>query len=591
MKQIGGRCPALSVSGEIDVAGLQPTAARDALKASHSQIMNAIMLDVVKALFELLRKRGRDVGCVVVEGLDVPYRAMCRFWDADAIDFFLVTCEQRSDLGLQAEKIELRHIALKGTNGDQKLPEGHYFVPAELVYYCTKHEPLMTTIEKAHTLVRLDLIADKGFRVDVQKYLERRFSKHLEDITGWTYTNWYEPDDIDINMSERPEGDAAAVHWVHKKLRLLFQVFYRIQGSKFAFEIIETDSNTGLVAGAGGKYNPKNKLVIKINDASSAVLEVGKEAPKRDKGGAMIMLIDQLVSKDLQAKLANLGRKFEVTDLNPGMVFISVGAAEKINFGGGSGSWPGPGTNFMRLSGMQHGDGYYIRLPAEYDTKELCDMYGDAESGAQAGEEAESPEFKDEDDTSFAKVMVLTSDLTMFTSYHHCLGTLKPPGTSNTGAIEYKFTLLNKQKMLPLAAYRPPGSYNSSDGDGTFIKDISQGVLSWSTGTFLPVPLEVGEMLDDDTTDDIQFEAWVNYDKLHAKEAKEKEKREAEEQEKRKKAALEGPEFGSCNQGGVHNIYNHVHWCCSRGASGRPCKQSTTYCSKCRLCRDCLAAK
>jgi hypothetical protein len=233
----------------------------------------------------------------------------------------------------------------------------------------------------------------------------------------------------------------------------------------------------------------------------------------------MIMLIDQLVSKALQAKLADLGRKFEVADLHPGRVFMSVGAAEPINFGSGSGSWPGPGTNFMRISGMQHGDGYYIRLPKEYDTKELCDMYGEEESGAQAGEE-ESPEFKDEDETSFAKVMVLSSDLRMFTSYHHCLGTLKPPGTSNTGAIEYKFTLLNKQKMLSLAAYRPPGSYNS-DGDGTFIRDITQGVLSWSTGTFLPVPPEVGEMLDDDTTDHIEFEAWVNYDKLHAKEAKE----------------------------------------------------------------------
>jgi hypothetical protein len=507
MKQIGGRCPAMPVTGDLDIGGLQPTAARDALQGVHSKIVELVMLHVVETLFKLLRERGRNIGCAAVEGLERPYWAMCSVWDKDAIDFFRVTCEQRSDLGLQAEELQLRHIILKGANEDQKLPKGHYFVPAEHIYYCTTHQPMMGDIEKARTLIRLDKIADKGFRAEVQKYLERHFSAHLEDISGWTYKNWYEPDDIDINMSEGPKEDVDAVHWVHKKLGYLCRVFYRIHRSKFAFEIIETDPKIGLIYGAGGRYNPKNKLVIKINAVGSAVLKVGKEAQKRHHGGAMIMLMDTLVDKGLQAKLGNLGKKFELDDLKVGKVLITVGTAESINYGsGGGGSWPGPGTNFVRVSGLGQGNGYYLRLPAEYDTKGLRDLY-EEEPGAEP-----VPEAGDDDDISLAKVLQMSTDLTMFTTFRHCLGTLKPPGASTKGAIEYTVALTDKQmklKMLQPATYRPPGTYITGND---FIRDFTQRVLHWSTGTFLPVPHDVGEMLNEPATTEVKFHCWVNYD-------------------------------------------------------------------------------
>jgi hypothetical protein len=206
MNQVGGRCPAVALRGELDIFGLQPTAARDALKHAHSTVVQSILLQVVEALFQLLRKRGRAIGRMAVEGIERPYRSMCDRWDPAAIDFFRVPCEQRFDHGLQAQELELRHIILKGKNQElEKLPEKHFFVPAERIYYCTKWQPLMAKIPKAHTLVRLDKIDDSRFRAEVQKYLDRRFDTHLENISGWTYKNWYEPDHIDINMSDKPK--------------------------------------------------------------------------------------------------------------------------------------------------------------------------------------------------------------------------------------------------------------------------------------------------------------------------------------------------------------------------------------------------
>jgi hypothetical protein len=289
---------------------------------------------------------------------------------------------------------------------------------------------------------------------------------------------------------------------VLRKLKKVCMQYYRIQESKFAFEIIETDPKIGLVHGAGGKYNLKNKFVIKINEAGSAVLKVGKEGPKRHHGAGMIMLMDTLVDSNLQAKLVGLGKKFKLADLEEGKVLISLDTTESIAFGGaGGGSFPGPGSNFIRVSGLNRGDGYYIRLPKAYEKKALLSSFEEYDAAA-------CEDMGEAEEKSLSDVLQLSTDLTFFTSSHHCMGSLKPPGGGSEGTIEYTFRLKNKDKILEHAWYRPPGTYNEGN---EFIRDCTQGVCVWSTGTFLPVPLAVGEMLDDKKTDVIEFDVYANY--------------------------------------------------------------------------------
>ncbi len=498
--------------GELDIVGLQPTAARDALIRAHDDLIRTQLLPMVqKVLAKLLWELGRrGTGHTDtrmpwgddVAGREVEFATLCLNYGAefrDAIEFFPVSCEQKdcADQWVRYD-VQLRALRLQKTRAEEGIPPVGVDKPvhraarfvglqtANKIMFCLKYSGAHNGIDAGNTLVRLDEypFPDKVLRC-VTNYLEHHF--RAEDVSDWQFHDMFEATDQVIELKVDDAEERAAVLWVRDTLRLICAQYYDVPSDKYAIEMIEHDHETNIHTSRKGfcASTPPGILVMHLNIKGEKLLRIGKEGPRQDKQSGLMMVQQQLIVPcgALGAWLAKAGRS-DFIGVFPQMdaVSISVAASEVLELGGGGGgSWPGPATNFIYIKawpGMEDRVGYYIRLPKEYcQTSEdgLCNDY--------------------------RGVFKHCSGLNIQTTPHQCIGWLA--WCTDQGGLTYEIELLDRNKFIRPMMYRAERDlHRDACGDvvpneEAFAQDVLQG---WDDGggpmVFLPLPFDVGKLME-----------------------------------------------------------------------------------------------
>ena len=592
------------MEGEIDIEGLQPTAARDALQGGHKQLLSKVLKKVQDALFMVLRDYARtDAGMPVIAGEEHDYINMWGYFgggDLGAFEFFEVACEE-SQPRREFDKVQVRHLLAGDDQSGMRI--------AKKVAYCTSYNTQHETIDKDTILVRLDRCQNSYARIKISQFIESKFE--AEDISSWKYELMIKSEDLEGHAFGE---ELIAIKWVRTALRRMCRVFFELSKAQYAIEFIRTDSKTGIVKSWGGKFHDKSVLVMQINVAGATVLDVGKKGPDQDLASSSMMMFSRLVTADLQCTLGSLGKSYDPANLRPGTVELSISNAETINFGGngtfgtgvvhggvgtttnlqwsasdqslrppppsrpscdypsirgvvwtkhcdkdtgssfyvnnqsgdsqweqpadyiavedgggGNGTsvgvaevvsvpepshrkhWMGPVSNFIDLAswpGNEGAQGYYIRLPDDYCTDktglEPIDEGDDEGDGDGDGDDSSSASAEME------HLVQRSNGLVMMTSQHTCQGCLDLP-VDGGGVLEYSIRCQSELGLISVASYRHPDTFNAATSSHVA---FTQPVLSWPTGTFLPLPPDVGAMINpkgEGACTNFTFDLFVHY--------------------------------------------------------------------------------
>jgi len=152
--------------------------------------------------------------------------------------------------------------------------------------------------------------------------------------------------------------------------------------------------------------------------------------------------------------------------------------------------YAGPETNFIEITGWEGNEGsigYYMRLPDEFCSPETG--FTPSSDGGGSGSDGMCMSGT----KPLSKILLMSQGLRIHTSPHTCSGHLNLP--HKKGLIEYMLQLSDLGTgLVNPTSYVPPDAM--SEPERACFVAFTQPVLSYDSGTFLPLPKDVGEMID-----------------------------------------------------------------------------------------------